>query len=558
MVSGAAAALTKLGFRRDVKLFLGTLIAFMVTLLLVVAVTLVTSVRRSRELIFKSWSSTANEIADDLASSNYENVDLLQRDLLLIRDRRGIAAISLRQAGGISATAGAFEGAVEKIERRRGRVTVTVGFDAAETDALQRRATGVALVGVFSAVMSTLLLFLYLPRIVQPIEEMLDEARALREQRSHEGEAEFLIETFRESVATLKAQEKQLIQLHEAEKRRADELERLTTTLTRSLSSGFLALDRDGHLLEVNAAGRTALGLPEDLDVSERDLDVLGLPELVAILRDAFDARRSIARAEVRLDDTRVIDLTTVPLITEDDVFLGMLVLFTELTEVKKLEQGLRDAHTLAELGQMSAGIAHEFRNSLSTVLGYLKLALRTELSADVRKKLLSAEEEASALARAVDGLLAFARPVKLERQPFGVAALVLSVVNRISAAAPEIRFDMRGDEFAALGDPSLLARALENVVRNSIDAVHAREGAGRIVIETSAADRRISVADDGIGLDPADAPRLFLPFQSDKQSGYGLGLALAKKIVILHGGDIALTGEPGSGARVDITLPPA
>jgi len=89
--------------------------------------------------------------------------------------------------------------------------------------------------------------------------------------------------------------------------------------------------------------------------------------------------------------------------------------------------------------------------------------------------------------------------------------------------------------------------------VRNAIESAHERESGGAVTIELRPDPPAIEIRDNGAGVDPADVPRLFLPFQSEKSTGLGLGLPLARKVILLHGGSIRLTGTPGAGATVTI-----
>jgi signal transduction histidine kinase len=97
-----------------------------------------------------------------------------------------------------------------------------------------------------------------------------------------------------------------------------------------------------------------------------------------------------------------------------------------------------------------------------------------------------------------------------------------------------------------------LLARAFENLLRNAFDAVQAK-GGGSVAVTLSDAPPAVAIADDGVGFDPAETARLFLPFHSNKPNGFGMGLPLAKKIVLLHGGTLRLQGQPEKGAVATI-----
>jgi signal transduction histidine kinase len=224
---------------------------------------------------------------------------------------------------------------------------------------------------------------------------------------------------------------------------------------------------------------------------------------------------------------------------------------------MRRLESRLRDMQSLADLGEMSAGIAHEFRNSLSTIVGYLRLARRGAISSETEERLQRADEEVQQLAAAVESLLVFARPMQMQRQRVDLGELARATVERFAPLAGGIAFELSGGEAWIEADGVLLGRAIENLVRNAIDAIDEKQaGGGRIRLETAAAPHpMLVIRDDGVGLDPADVNRLFLPFQSTKPQGFGVGLALARKIVVLHGGTIALTGNRGKGATATIVF---
>jgi signal transduction histidine kinase len=205
---------------------------------------------------------------------------------------------------------------------------------------------------------------------------------------------------------------------------------------------------------------------------------------------------------------------------------------------------------TLAELGEIAAGIAHEFRNSLSTILGYVKLLLRTDLPPEAVSRLHAAEQEANELTHAVERLLTFAKPMTLQQESVDLRALAQSAIDHIRTGAPDIIFTLEG-EANVDGDRALLARAIENVIRNAAEAVRERGKEGRVDVVLRNDPPSLVVSDNGVGFDEADAARLLLPFVSNKPGGFGLGLSLTRKIIVLHGGDIKMNGTPGGGAVV-------
>lgn len=547
--------LTKLSFRRDVKLFFSVLVGFFIVLIATLLLFLQQVVSETREATWHYRNAVAD--AAVLQASASDNADAV---LTSIAGRPGIVAAELAPRGGRRVTfgpAGGGEG-LEHVSRSGAWGSLTLWFDATPLTSIRRKLFFTSAIALMAALASVVLLLLYIPRITGPIEKMLDQATELERRDPGVGEQEYLIETFRKSVATLKAQQEELRVLHDAQKSRADDFERVTAALMRGLTSGLLAIAPDGSVVDVNDAAREMLRIATADDVVGRDVaSAIGEGEFAEVLRDALGRRAPLTRVETthRTADgtTLVIGVTTVPLLSEAGVLLGMLALFTDLTSIRSLEHRVRDLQALADLGEMSAGIAHEFRNSLSAILGYLKLAQREQAPDEVATKLRRAEDEASQLSAAVASLLSFARPMALHPERIDLRELADSVIARLEPAANGVAIHVDGNAVID-GDRALLSRAVENILRNAIESTHtAGRKDGRVDIHIDGARRNITVRDNGVGIDPNDAARMFLPFQSDKPSGFGLGLALTKKIVLLHGGAIRLTGTPGEGAEVEI-----
>jgi signal transduction histidine kinase len=349
-----------------------------------------------------------------------------------------------------------------------------------------------------------------------------------------------------------------LIEMHSREKERADALATITETLVRSLASGFISVDEHGMLLDMNSAAREILDIPSTSPVRNRRLEeVLGATEFQRVLAKAIDERASLQRVEIAHVNERIVGLTTVPLLDAGGRGLGMLALFTDLTPVRQLETRLRDMQSLADLGEMSAGIAHEFRNSLSAVLGYLRLAQKSNVPPEAEERIRRAEGEARLLSEAVESLLTFARPMDLQTRPIDVTALLAETAERLRPLSSSIAIEVRGGPLVIDGDAVLLGRAFENLIRNAAEAIQERGSEGTIAIDVTPAQQCIRIADDGVGIDDSEASRLFLPFRSTKPNGFGLGLALTRKIILLHRGTISMTGKRGVGSTVRIDLTP-
>lgn len=563
MVSIAARRLTGVGFRRDIKFFLACLVGFLVFIILTLLMLLQSITERATEKTFEQWRLVALTAAESLnrlpASATAGEIE---SQMVFLRGQYGISTITLSRPGQRQMVSGfsTSSAPMETIERPTQFGPATFSFDPAEVNAVRRSFFITASISIVATLLGTILLSLYLPRIVRPIEAMLDEASALGRPAAEADEANYLIATFRNSIQTLKEQEIELKRLHELEKNRADDLQRVTATLTRSLTSGFIAIDQRGRLVDMNLAAKEILRLPHDLDPAGRTvIESLGEGPFARCLAKAVEEGVPVSRQEVVQEtggEPVVIGLTTVPLTDEESKMLGVIALFADLTPVRQLEQRLRDMQTLADLGEISAGIAHEFRNSLSTILGYLKLAGRDLLPDETQKRLRNAEEEATLLSGAVEGLLSFARPMRLEFHEIDLSEVVQKLVDRFREQSRGVEITADLEPAAVQADATLLARAIENLIRNAVDSVREKgEGSVEITVRGEPSPS-IRISDNGVGFDPQETARLLLPFQSDKPDGMGLGLPLARKIVMLHGGTLQLTGERGAGAVVTIEFP--
>lgn len=553
MVSRAAPALTKLGFRRDVRLFLTVLVGVLIALILTLVILLGWAAGEVAGAAEES-ARTSTRAAAALIENSKQTDATLASYLIFLRSELDIDAIVFVTKEGRTISSGDGTG-MHRVEHRISRGTIVGYYDFTDVRSTRRTFILITILCAAATIAGVVLLFLYLPRITAPVEALLDEANAVAEKSSHQDEAQYLVETFQNTVSALRARERELERLHAVQKSRADDLERVTSALTRSLTSGFVAIDPSERIVDANAAAREILQAGAN-DVSGLALDeAFGATEFTQTLQRAVREHANVSRAEIALGE-QTIGLTTVPLLGESrngtQPYLGTIALFTDLTPIRRLEGQLRESQTLADLGEISAGIAHEFRNSLSTVLGYLRLARRgNDVPPSARLSIEKAEREASTLAEAVAALLAFARPMSIERHPVDLYDVACDVAERASTDAIHVACD--GEHVMIEGDAALLRTAIENLVRNAIDAVR-EKGTGDVCVTiTSTPAPAIHVRDTGIGINPNEVATLLLPFQSRKAHGHGLGLPLAKKIAFLHGGTLRLTGTPNEGATATI-----
>ncbi|MFZ2490378.1 MAG: ATP-binding protein [Thermoanaerobaculia bacterium] len=547
----------RVGFRRDIRLFFGLLAALHMALIVILIAVLQTAVSELEDATMRAWNATADAATADLAAIGRDDASLAGT-LEQLREKYDLAGVRVEGAGQRAVDAGRAVPGSSAVVRQLPGGKATFFFDGTPLQNARSRAFATGIIAFSAAVAASILLFLYVPRIVRPFEELLEAAGEIEDPSDHRSETDYLVSTFRNSVSRLRGQEAELKRLHDAERTRADDLQRVTAALTRSLTSGFIAVDPSAHIVDMNAAAREILRLDADTPPGELE-STLGANEFTSMLVRSLELRSASVRQEVDLargDESIAIGVTTVPLASESDAFLGMLAIFTDLTPIRTLERRVREMQTLADLGEISAGIAHEFRNSLATVTGYLTLAQRDDIPDTTRQRIANAAAEAAQLSGAVQRFLTFARPMEVSLQTLDLHALVAGVAESVRSHVPEAALTVRGGRVLVEADPVLLPRAFDNLIRNAMESVReANRPNGFVTVTVQASPPSVTIEDNGVGLDPADVPRLFLPFQSTKSSGFGLGLSLVRKIVLLHGADVTLTGVPGAGARARVSF---
>jgi len=373
-------------------------------------------------------------------------------------------------------------------------------------------------------------------------------------------ETALLSAALEEAIGRLKAQERAMAA-------RAEASERLSGQIVASLTAGLVVTDLEGRVQILNPSSRRLLGLSDD--ASQGPIrEVLGPHSPLAdAIEECLREGQPIVRRSIELNDPRTevthLGVTVSPLVDEAGAPAGVICLFTDLTKVMDLEEQLRLKDTLARLGELTAGLAHEFRNGLATIHGYARLMDPEQLPPNQRTYLQGVRAETDSLGAIVTNFLNFARPTQLAATPVDVGDVIGRVAEdvRADAHARGGRVAVEGRWAVVSGDEVLLRQAFSNLARNAIEAC-APAGVVpdiRFVGEIDGASHmlRVHVVDNGPGIEPASRERVFRPFFTTKPKGTGLGLALVQKIVVTHNGRVqALDGRDGHGTTMLVTLP--
>src|SRR5262249_19450185 len=365
-----------------------------------------------------------------------------------------------------------------------------------------------------------------------------------------------LSEALHDAVAKLREQERAMAA-------RAEASERLSGEIISSLTAGLLVVDLNAQIRILNPAGRRMLETPDGAPLD--NYRTLLAEPLTKMIDECLASRLAIRRRTVNVEGNRSANyfgVSVSPLFDQTGNLHGAICLFSDLTAVKELEEQLRLKESLAAVGELTAGIAHEFRNGLATIHGYSQLIDLQELPQKYKPYVKGIRAETVSLTQVVTNFLNFARPAQLSLSPVSLRAVCERAADEIRPEARALGGDieLRGQFGTLEGDEVLLRQAFANLLRNAVEACAAQEVAPVVTIESEVGQKqgtsKISVHDSGPGIEPAARERIFRPFFTSKRNGTGLGLALVQKIIVFHNGRIAVSGAPQGGASLQVTLP--
>lgn len=373
-----------------------------------------------------------------------------------------------------------------------------------------------------------------------------------RARKADGGDTTMLSMALQEAVNKLKAQERQMAA-------RAEASERLAGQIVEGLTSGMVVVDRDGAVQTLNPAARSILGLDADAGTGPMTDGLRQVPALAEVIGEALRTTAPIVRRTVTLDRgprPAHLGVTVSHLTGADGEMQAVVCLFTDLTAVVELEERLRLKEALARLGELTAGLAHEFRNGLATIHGYGRLLDPDALPEPAHTYVEGIRAETTALGEVVTNFLRFARPEQFAMAPVELRAIVTRAIDDLPGAA---NVTVCEGQFATVnGDDVLLRQAFSNLVRNSLEACAGGATTPAIVVRGAIEgnDVFVTVDDNGPGLLPAAVDRLFQPFATTKAAGTGLGLAIVQKVIVSHNGVVVAGASPAGGARFQVRLP--
>jgi len=342
---------------------------------------------------------------------------------------------------------------------------------------------------------------------------------------------------------------------------------RLNQQITNEMPSGVVTVNRKGEIIGHNRAserifeGKLANPMLRDL-VSESD-------KLKNLLDRCINTGEVFTRVEFNVPiaphhDKRI-GVNLSPITNGQGGIEGAICLLSDLTEIVDLQNQVKLKDNFAALGEMSAGIAHEFKNSIATILGYAQLS-EGEASVEVLQGYArEIQKESRSMSTMVTDFLSFARPVNPSIQDTDVNEMLETVIADVRNSRPGAYEIIKKSQTRAIVpcDATLMRQMLQNLLLNAVEATaEIPGGPGQVSVsierirERDSGSVRIIVEDNGPGIPAHELAKIFYPFFTTKSHGTGLGLSLVQKVVIAHNGRIEAQNVSPHGARFLVTLP--
>lgn len=402
--------------------------------------------------------------------------------------------------------------------------------------------------------------------IIRPIESMLIKVKDVSEGRfdtplalNSKDEFGLLSSKINAMTRSLSDYTNQLKQAVEENKSVKDHLE----SIIQQTADAIHTVDWSGRVIQVNKAFEDLYGWTGN--------EVLGKPlNIVPDFLQEEESRKLIAlrngeqlppteTLRLKKDGSLVeVSISTAPVRDDDGNILSFISVSRDMTERNKMDELLRRSEKLTTVGQLAAGVAHEIRNPLTTLRGFLQLQRENNRLSPLHNEIMLSELDRINLI--VSEFLILAKPQAIQFQVKSIRNILSDVVSLLNSQAHlfgiEFKFEFEPEDYKVHCEENQMKQVFINIIKNAIEAM---ESGGIITIELFRLSREeigITITDQGIGIPSDMMPKLGEPFFTSKENGTGLGLMISQGIIEGHKGMMEIFSKPGQGTRVDIVLP--
>ncbi|MFT9850547.1 PAS domain S-box protein [Aneurinibacillus sp. REN35] len=332
--------------------------------------------------------------------------------------------------------------------------------------------------------------------------------------------------------------------------------------ITENTSDLIVVMTTEGMIQYASPSHETVLGCkPSEIEGEPRP-DLLPIDELFNTEKKIEEIIKTKKEGELEFHiqnkkgEWRLLEAYIKPVLDVVGQVESLVMVSRDVTEKKRTEELLQQSDKLSMIGEMAAGIAHEIRNPLTTLKGFVQL-MKSDMQHSIHLDLMFSELER--IEMITNELLVLAKPQVSQFKQKDIASLLDSVVMLLSTQAVlyDIEIEARYEQIPlVICEENHLKQVFINIIKNAIEAM--TEG-GRITIDVRREDAeqiRISIADEGCGIPKERMAKLGEPFYTLKEKGTGLGLMICYKFIKEHGGQLFFESEVGRGTLVTILLP--
>ncbi|MGH9442124.1 MAG: two-component system sensor histidine kinase NtrB [Thermoanaerobaculia bacterium] len=338
-----------------------------------------------------------------------------------------------------------------------------------------------------------------------------------------------------------------------------ERIQALHGDVIESMSSGVATIDREGRFTFLNRAGAEILrtGTLESRGTPVWNLGLFDPAQWRGMLEGLETDESGRGEMVVGSPEKRTLGYSLRKLRGTE----GLLLLFQDLTELKKLEEEARSREKLAAVGQLAAGIAHEIRNPLASISGSAQLLGNEMRSGSSERRLMEIiVSESRRLSAILEDFLRYARPRPKRAEPFDIAASLTDAMHLFSNSHEitekhRLCLQIEPGNSRVCGDPDHIRQIFWNVAKNAVCAMPAG-GTLDVTGRDEGTWYAIRFRDSGRGMTPERKEMLFQPFAASFEGGTGLGMAIVRRLVDEHGGQIFVETEVGAGTQIEIRLP--
>lgn len=347
--------------------------------------------------------------------------------------------------------------------------------------------------------------------------------------------------------------------------------EEFSACVITNMAGGLLIVDTESKIVRTNNNAAELANLFPGEMIGKKITALSAFDELAIIFGQTLKSGKPQENENLNIyaapDNSRIpVGVNTAVLEDYAGNHIGVVIHFRDLTHVHKLAEQVKRAERLGALGQMASGIAHEIRNPLNSVQGFVQLLQESASTSQETEYCNIVLDEVKRINRIVQDMLDFSRQQEFSTEDIDITALLSAIHMQLKPEAEEEKVDLamkinKSNMPAVIGNADKLKQVFLNIVRNAVQATPA---GGRVAITLDMYDSesaphmvRIVVADTGIGI-PVDAiSKIFDPFYTTKDDGTGLGLSICQKIIEQHNGRINVESMEGKGTKFHILLPP-